>query len=94
MEGTTQVEAITRQLSELQALVDQLRTEVSDQVHAHVKQTLSSAAQPRGQQAPPAPAVSRRILNLDDKLLECELCDAREGSCFPPRLVLFLQGCY
>lgn len=91
MEGTAQTEAITQQLSELQTLFDQLRREVSEQVHEHVKQTLPSPVQPRGQPAP-APTVSRRVRNLDDKLLECELRDAREGLCFPPLCASFLQG--
>ena len=92
MEGTAPTEAITQQLCELQALVDQLRAEVSEQVHAHVKQTQSSPAHSRSRQAQPALTVSRRIRNLDDKLLECELCDAREGLCFPPFSARFFLG--
>ena len=83
MEGTSQTEAINQRLSELQTLVDQLREEVSEQVHARAKESLSSPARVGAQPSPAAamPKVSRRIRNLDDKLLDCELRDAREGLC-------------
>ena len=88
MEGTSQTEAINKRLSELQTLVDQLRAEVSEQVHVRAKESLSSPVRVGAQPSPPTamPKVSRRIRNLDDKLLDCELRDAREGLYLTPFL--------
>ena len=80
-------ETIMKQIAMLQEQIDAMRASMNEQSDARRKQlalkrapSSTSSSSGNKKSSVTGPDISKRVLNLDDKILECELKDAREGS--------------
>ncbi len=99
VKGTQEEEArrvIMKQIEVLKDQIEEMRVSMNEQSLARRKQQQQASkrsANTASNTGKKGPIISRHVKNLDDKILECELADAREGLSYThnERETLFLM---